>query len=99
MSSEKTVYSILTEMIENKLGISPEQVSENSRFIEDLSASSIDIVIMLSDIEDSLGITIPDEILLSMKTVGGAAVKISEISGLQSGIETEFTEPEEDEEE
>lgn len=86
---------MLAEIIENRLGIPFENIGEDSRLIEDLGASSIDIVIMLSDTEDRLGITIPDEILLSMKTVGSAAIKISEISGISSGVKTVTEEPEE----
>ena len=98
MNSEKTIYSVLAEISENRLGISFENISEDSRLIEDLGASSIDIVIMLSDAEDRLEITIPDDILLSMKTVGRAAAKISEISGLPSGVKTVLTESEDNSE-
>ncbi len=68
MSLEKKVR----EIIADRLKLDVEQVQTNSRFIEDLGADSLDIVEMIMQIEEDLGITIPDEEAEKIKTVGNA---------------------------
>ena len=41
---------------------------------------------LLSDAEDELGITVPDENILSMKTIAGAASVIAPLVGIPSGV-------------
>lgn len=88
---ENTVYELILGILSERLGTDPSQVCENSRLIEDIGANSLDLVIMLSEAEDRLGISITDEELLGMKTVGAAALKLAEYSGLPSGVSEEFT--------
>ena len=43
------------------LGVTPEQVTTNARFIEDLGADSLDTVELVMAFEEEFGIEIPDE--------------------------------------
>ena len=87
---ENTVYALILGILSERLGTDPAQICENSRLIEDIGANSLDLVIMLSEAEDRLGINVADEDLLGMKTVGAAALKLSGYSGLPSGVSGEF---------
>lgn len=90
---ENTAYGIIADTLAESKGIPTDKISEDSRFIEDLGIGSLDIVILLSGIEDKLGIEVSDEALLSMKTVGTAAVHIASLAGIPSGTAvTEDTE-------
>jgi len=55
------VYEKLVEMIVEKLGVEPEEVTPEAAFIDDLGADSLDIVEMIMDIEEEFDLEIPDE--------------------------------------
>ena len=57
-------------MISEKFGIDEAQITADTRIIEDLGADSLDLVDMLTIIEDDFNIVIPDEAALNMRTVG-----------------------------
>ena len=57
-------------MISEKFGIDGAQITADARIIEDLGADSLDLVDMLTIIEDDFNIVIPDEAAMNMRTVG-----------------------------
>ena len=57
-------------MISEKFGIDEAQITADTRIIEDLGADSLDLVDMLTIIEDDFNIVIPDEAAMIMRTVG-----------------------------
>ena len=57
-------------MISEKFGIDEAQITADTRIIEDLGADSLDLVDMLTIIEDDFNIVIPDEAAMNMRTVG-----------------------------
>lgn len=62
---EITLKKIVAEQLHVKL----EQVTNNSKFIDDLGGDSLDTVEMVLTIEDELGVQIPDEIAENLTTV------------------------------
>ena len=60
----------IVKMIANKLGKKVENVTLNSKLIEDLGADSLDIVEMLMMLEDECGITISDQDAMKLSTIG-----------------------------
>ena len=48
----------------------PSTINENTRIIEDLGADSLDVVELLMTLEDDYGITIPDDEIQEIKTIG-----------------------------
>ena len=52
--------------------VKEEEITEDSRFVEDLNADSLDIVQIVMGIEDEFGIEIPEEASYQIKTVGEA---------------------------
>ncbi len=57
-------------MISTQLKIDPSTVTRDSRLIEDLKADSANIMVMIMDLEDQFGITVEDDQIMRMKTVG-----------------------------
>ncbi len=57
-------------IIAEKFGIDEAQITADTRIIEDLGADSLDLVDMLTIIEDDFNIVIPDEEAMNMRTVG-----------------------------
>lgn len=55
------------------LSVEPEAVTEQAAFGDDLDADSLDLVELVMALEDRLDITIPEDELESVVTVGDAA--------------------------
>ncbi len=66
-------FEKLQQIIAEVLNIDPETITVDSRFIDDLSADSLDIFEIITSIEDAFDITIDDSQAESIVTVGDAA--------------------------
>jgi len=60
------------EIIVEQLGVSPDQVKVEARFIDDLGADSLDTVELIMALEEEFDVEIPDEDAEKMVTVGDA---------------------------
>lgn len=60
------------EIVVQQLGVQPDQVTENAKFIEDLGADSLDQVELVMALEEEFGADIPDEDAEKLTTVGDA---------------------------
>lgn len=63
----------IKELICNYVDVEPEKITPQSRFIEDLGFNSYDFMSMLGELEDSLGVTVKEEDILTLSTVQDAA--------------------------
>ncbi|MEO0074296.1 MAG: acyl carrier protein [candidate division WOR-3 bacterium] len=59
-------------IIVEQLHVTPERVTENAHFVDDLGADSLDIVELVMAFEEKFGIEIPDEDSQQLVTVGKA---------------------------
>lgn len=66
------MFEKIKEFICNYVDADPENITLDSRFIEDLSFNSYDFMSMLGEIETELGVTVDDEEILNLQTVGDA---------------------------
>ncbi|QKF53323.1 acyl carrier protein [Pseudomonas graminis] len=66
------ISSRIKEIIANKVGVPEGDVSEKSRFIDDLGADSLDLVELMMAVEDEFETVITDDEAESIKTVGQA---------------------------
>ena len=64
------MFEKVRDMLAEALNISAEKITMDSNVIEDLGADSLDMVELLSRLEDEEGITIPEEDLDGLTTVG-----------------------------
>lgn len=66
------IFAKVKEVIVDQLSVEEDDVSADASFFDDLGADSLDIVELVMALEDSFGISIPDEDAESIKTVGDA---------------------------
>ena len=78
--AEKTIEDKTREIIVEQLGVNPEQVTSNARFIEDLGADSLDTVELVMAFEEEFGVEIPDDAAETILTVGDAVKYIDKAS-------------------
>lgn len=64
------------EIIIDKLGVDPSEVTETASFTNDLGADSLDQVEMIMDFEKEFSISIPDDQTSKIGTVGDAIAYI-----------------------
>lgn len=57
------------DLISQELKIVKEEIKDDSRFVEDLNADSLDVVELIMALEDKFKISIPDEEAEKIKTV------------------------------
>jgi len=70
MAAEKPVEEKEWDIVVEQLGVKPEQVTPEAKFIEDLGADSLDIVELVMAFEEEFGNEIPDETAEKLQTVG-----------------------------
>lgn len=73
MSLEEKVKDIIVD----KLGVAAEKVKEDSHFIDDLGADSLDTVELVMAFEEEFGVEIPDEDAQKISTVRSAVDYLS----------------------
>ena len=64
------MFEEIRAAIAKQLNVPEENITPETRFVEDLKADSLDLVELVMDLEDRYGIEIPDEQLAEVKTVG-----------------------------
>jgi acyl carrier protein len=74
-STEQRVKNIIVE----QLGVKPEQVTPEAKFIEDLGADSLDTVELVMALEEEFGNEIPDEQAEKLQSVGDVIKYIEEL--------------------
>ena len=80
MSTPEKVKGIIAE----QLGVKPEEVTPEAKFIDDLGADSLDTVELVMALEEEFGIEIPDEEAEKLITVGDALRYIEQKAGQKS---------------
>lgn len=66
-------FEKLREIIADVLNMNPEEITQDSRFIEDLGADSLDVFQIIMGIETEFGIEIPSDAAEHIETVRDAA--------------------------
>ncbi len=67
-------------VVVEQLNVNPDEVKEDSKFVEDLGADSLDVVELVMALEEKFDIEIPDSDAESIATVGDALKYIEEHS-------------------
>lgn len=66
-------------LICNYVEVNREEITEESRFIEDLGFNSYDFVSMLGELEEEFGVTVDENDILEIHTVGEAVDYITKL--------------------
>lgn len=75
----ETLREIIADAMGARLKMDASEISEETEFIADLHADSVDIATIICDIEDEFNIEIEDEQLEGIETVGDVAERIEEL--------------------
>ena len=74
------ISSKVKKIVADHLGIDETKVNDDSSFIDDLGADSLDTVELVMAFEEEFGIEIPDDAAETIQTVGDAVKFIEENS-------------------
>ncbi len=66
------------EVVVEQLNVNPDEVKEESKFVEDLGADSLDVVELVMALEEKFDIEIPDTDAEKIVTVNDAITYIQE---------------------
>ncbi|MBL0721019.1 MAG: acyl carrier protein [Sulfurovum sp.] len=72
------LFDNVKEVVIEQLNVAADEVKEDSKFIEDLGADSLDVVELVMALEEEFDIEIPDEEAENILTVGDAIKFIEE---------------------
>ncbi len=67
------VFERVKAIVADELSVEPDEVTPQSKFVEDLGADSLDVVELVMRLEDEFSLEIPDEEAEKISTVGEAA--------------------------
>ena len=76
--AEKSIEQRVKDIIVEQLGVKPDQVTPEAKFIEDLGADSLDTVELIMALEEEFGIEVPDEQAEKLQSVGDVIKYIEE---------------------
>lgn len=75
-----SVEEKIKNIISKQMGVSIEKITNESSFVNDLGADSLDTVELVMEFEDAFELDIPDEDAEKIQTVGDAVKYINEHS-------------------
>ena len=67
------IISQILAILEDVAEVSPEDVNENSILMDDLDLSSMEILTIVADLEETFGLRIPEKELRNFVTIGDPA--------------------------
>lgn len=69
----------MKEIICNYVETAPEEITENSRLIEDIGLNSYDFMCMLGELETEFGVTVDETEVVNLRTVGEAIAYLEKL--------------------
>ena len=78
MASTEEIRAGLAEILHEVADVSPDDVSDDKSFTDDLDVDSLSMVEVAMAAEEKFGVKIPDEELPKLKTVGDAVSYIKD---------------------
>ena len=74
----KEINQTITDILVEKLGIAPTEITPEANFMKDLGIDSLDYAELVMELEQAFNITIPDSEAEKIKTVGQAVAYVQE---------------------
>ena len=75
------IFEKLKAMAAEQLDVNPEKITMDSRLKEDLEVDSASVMMLVMDIESEFGITVDDDAIEKVKTVGDMVAYIEQKQG------------------
>ena len=63
-------FDTVASMIAKQLKLNAADITPDKRLVEDLHADSANVMVMIMDLEDQFGITVEDDQIMKLRTVG-----------------------------
>ena len=79
MSNEE-LFNSIKQMIVDQLGVDEDTITEDSSFVDDLTADSLDMVELVMAMEQEFDIEIPDDVAEKVVTVKDAVEYIQSLT-------------------
>jgi acyl carrier protein len=76
---DKSITETLTNILVDKVGLEPHEISNESKLRDDLGLDSLDIIEIIMELEKEYIITIPDEFHEKVSTVNDAIEYITKL--------------------
>ncbi|SCW65011.1 acyl carrier protein [Lachnospiraceae bacterium C10] len=74
---------VLKKIIADVLSVDPEEITEDTTFIDDLGADSLDVFQIIMGVEEELGIEVDNDEAEKIVTVGDAVEMIKKTQGIE----------------
>ena len=84
------IMSQILAILEDVAEIAPEDVNENSVLMDDLDLSSMEILTIVADLEETFGLRIPEKELRNFVTIGDLTDYLAANAGGADGSSTAF---------
>ncbi|KUM73508.1 acyl carrier protein [Streptomyces sp. ISL-22] len=79
-----TAHQHLVDVLADRLGLEPEELTPDARFREDLGLDSLDLVELVSALENELGVPVTDEVALSLTSLGEVVAQVDALRATAS---------------
>ncbi len=76
-----SVKERVIDIVSEQLGVSKDQITEDTHFVNDIGADSLDTVELVMELEEEFDINIPDDAAEKIQTVGEAIQYIEQQVG------------------
>jgi Acyl carrier protein len=77
-AKSERIKSVIINIISKQFSIDSSEITERTDIPDDLGADSLDVVEILMEIEDELGVCIPDSDVLELKTIENVVSYLSQ---------------------
>lgn len=85
MPDRAEIATKVKKIVSEQLGVAEDQINDNTSFVQDLNADSLDTVELVMSFEEEFEITIPDEEAEKIQTVGQATDHIFKFLSSKAG--------------
>ena len=73
------MFDQIKELILQYVEAKPEDITPEARFIEDLHFNSYDFMSLLGELEETLGVTVDEQEVMELHTVGDAVAYLEKL--------------------
>ena len=74
----ETIKDKVVNLVAERMGVEPDQITEETHFVNDLQSDSLDMAELVIDLEEAFDLSISDEEAQKIETVGQAIKHIEE---------------------